>query len=150
MKPTVFLFLDFDGVLHPVSARPEARWTAVDLIAALVEEVPDTAVVVSSTYRAVMAFDRILELFPPPMRDRIVGGTPVIAVDWGDTNLPRRHREILAWLQGNGYSDARWLAVDDDAEYFAEDCQQLWLVDGVIGLTPADIEQLRHLLLRRE
>lgn len=110
MTSTVFLFLDFDGVLHPVSARPEARWTAIDLIATLVEEVSDIVVVVSSTYRAVMAFDRILELFPPAMRARIVGGTPVIAVDWGDTNLPRRHREILAWLEGNGYSDARWLS----------------------------------------
>lgn len=148
--PTVFLFLDFDGVLHPVSARPEARWTAIDLIAALVEEVTDIAVVISSTYRAVMPFDQILELFPPAMRGRIVGGTLVIAVDWGDTNLPRRHREMLAWLDGNGYTDARWIAVDDDAEYFAEGCQQLFLSDGAKGLTPANIKQLRQLLRHHE
>lgn len=143
MSKPVFVFLDFDGVLHPIWARPEARWTAVGLLTALIEEFSEIAVVVSSTYRDFMPFDHILQLFPPSMRGRIVGGTPVIAVGSGDTSLPKRHREILAWLEGNGYPDARWLAVDDDAEYFADDCWELFLVDGAEGLTSASIEQLR-------
>lgn len=142
----MFMFLDFDGVLHPISARPEARWTAVGLLAALIEEVSEIAVVVSSTYRAFMPFDQILQLFPLAMRGRIVGGTPVIAVGSGDTSLPKRHREILVWLEGNGYADSRWLAVDDDAEYFADDCRELFLVDGAEGLTSTSVEQLRQRL----
>lgn len=90
-----------------------------------------------------MQFDSILELFPSSMRERIVGGTPVIDVAWGDTRLPRRQREIYAWLLGNGHVHAKWLAVDDDPEHFEEGCHHLFLVDEAAGLTQACIEQLR-------
>lgn len=81
-------------------------------------------------------------IFPADLRDRVVGATPMIAVGAGDVRLPGRHREVLAWLSGNGASESAWIAIDDDAERYADDCRQLYLVDPSTGLTWADVDGL--------
>lgn len=143
----MFLFLDFDGVLRPVSAMPDSRWRAVDQFAALMQG-RDVGVVVSSDYRSFMPFDSILQIFPFSLRQCIVGGAPVIANDWGDQRLPRRHREVLAWMEGNGHAHSRWIAVDDDADHFAAGCAQLVQIDGTRGLDASSVEQIEASLSR--
>lgn len=88
--------------------------------------------------------DKILALFPEDRRQQIIGGTPSLAVGWGNTQIPKRHREILAWLDGNEFGDIPWIALDDDREYFDGACDELYLVDERTGLTQDDVDALSN------
>jgi len=138
----LFIFLDFDGVLHPVDARPERRWTSMYVLAEVLYRRPHVQVVVSSSHREFTSMEAMKSIFPADLRDRVVGATPMIAAGAGDLQLPGRHREVLAWLDGNGVSESAWIAIDDDSERYSDGCHQFYMVDPNFGLTWADVDGL--------
>lgn len=146
MHLSMLIFLDFDGVLHPIQASPGQRWTGMYVLADVLYRRPHIKVVVSSSHREFTTMEEIQSIFPADLRDRVIGATPMVAVGAGDVRLPGRRREILAWLNGNGLSESTWIAIDDDAERFASGCRQLYLVDSSNGLTWADVNDLCGLI----
>lgn len=138
----MFIFIDFDGVLHPVHAGPDQRWTGMYVLAEVLIRRPQVQVVISSSYREFTCLETMQSIFPADMRDRVAGATPMVVAGAGGVRLPGRHREFLAWLYGNGMSESDWIAIDDDAERFADGCRQLYLVDPSTGLTWADVDGL--------
>lgn len=140
----MLLFLDFDGVLHPLNARGKRRFCR----RLLLEEVlvadrrAETRVVISSAWRALYPVEQLRRIFCPALRPRILGCTPVI----GDDAPHARGREIRGWL-GAHARDERWLALDDDREGFAgPDHERVVFTDPAEGLTAHDAARLCRLL----
>ena len=134
------LFVDFDGVLHATGAGA-ANFSKLGLLADFLREPShlDIQVVISSTWREVQSLAKLRAHFPPDLRERIVGSTPVL--DEFDTNY-QRSEEIEAWLEEQPADT--WLALDDDHEGFpARNRANLVAVDPLTGLTPEIIGQLR-------
>jgi hypothetical protein len=65
---------------------------------------------------------------------RFIGSTPNLE---SKGHYGHRELEILEWLNDNAHK-GRWIAVDDMAEIF-DGHLNLYLVDGDIGLTDADV-----------
>ena len=142
----VYLFLDMDGVLHPVSSSLALRWSGGHRVAELLKRNPSVQIVVTSNYRWHLDLDDLRALFPAAIRDRVVGATPVVLLGDGQNKLPGRHREVLAWLSANATEAVRWLAVDDDPGHYAAQCEELYLTDGQTGLTDEDLDVLTRRL----
>ena len=123
------LFLDFDGVLHPVEGK---AFVHVPVLAAALEG-HDVQIVVTSSFRIHQPLDHILTHLGP-LGPRVVGTTPLI-----DRGKSRQH-EIDAWIAGYGVEDYRVL--DDDSRLFTEKWAPLILCDGRKGLDKYVIDLL--------
>ena len=142
----MLLFLDFDGVLHPFPMGSSDRhFSANTSLWTLLDRLPALSVVITSTWRERHTFPLLVELlvahggrrFVP----RFLGVTPVLesAVDY----VPGiRQREIEAWLLEHQAEREPYIILDDIEEYFDATCKQLYLVDGVTGLTEKDVEAI--------
>lgn len=117
----MILFLDFDGVLHPVFPLPELPEEENQFFAyaARLEEVlrgfPEVQIVISSTWRFLEPLDALRARFSPDIAARILG---TLQTDMRNSGKGVRHAEILAWLSSQGLSDQPWLALDDDPDNF--------------------------------
>lgn len=118
------LFLDFDGVLHPLglqvtpgvlrNGKPLARAVPVNLfcwvghLAELLRAHSDVVLVVHSTWRRTRTLDE-LALCLGSLRDHVVGATsPAL----------EKHASIQDWLEQHG-SVEDYLVMDDVADEFA-------------------------------
>lgn len=125
----LFLFLDFDGVLHRNADRYDSPFVYMDNFCnALRRADPQgrVEIVISSTWRNSESLEELRAHFPEDIARRIVDVTPSLA----DMDLPidgLREREIREWLQG-APADHRWLAIDDRANYFSKDCPHVLIV----------------------
>jgi hypothetical protein len=109
------LFLDFDGVLSPLSVEGTADASEVvhtplfgwlPVLAAALKPYPDVVIVVHSTWRYTHDLDELRELLGS-LGARVGGATP----------LGPRYESILWWLHLNpSFTDYRIL--DDDAKEF--------------------------------
>jgi hypothetical protein len=141
---SAILFLDFDGVLHPVGGGVK-QFSQLPLLEALLREpgFEGVRVVVSSTWREVHPLKRLQQFFPADLRERVIGVTPVL--DEYDSEH-ERYEEIRAWLDGHP-EFARWAALDDDIEGFpAHHRKRAMFTDPETGLKAGDLDGLRLLL----
>lgn len=134
----VILFLDFDGVLHPLlSSEPE--FCRLDLLWKILRACPDAKVVFSTSWREVYRPEEMVEFVTygggEDLSHRIIGRTPSIKVE---EPCDRRDLEIQSWLDVNDHSGP-WLAIDDMPELFNGGHPNLYVVNGETGLTDADI-----------
>ncbi|HCI52214.1 MAG TPA: hypothetical protein DE312_02590 [Gallionella sp.] len=141
----MILFLDFDGVLHPL-LRTEPDFCRIELLWKILRACPDVDVVFSTSWREIYSQDELLELVTHgngrEFTHRFVGATPSIFREKGALiHGPhhRRHIECRLWLTGNGQYQRPWLAVDDIAVSFPPASPTLHLVDGATGLTESDV-----------
>ena len=72
----VTIFLDFDGVLHPVGATSDRLLDKAGRLADALQEMPNTEVVISSSWAAYHSLQEIRDLLEgwPALHSRIVGG----------------------------------------------------------------------------
>ncbi|MDB5763933.1 MAG: hypothetical protein JWQ21_2928 [Herminiimonas sp.] len=129
------LFLDFDGVLHPISVlrwfemrlpletiiqRARLfRWTWI--LAELLEPYPDVRIIVHSSWR-LLKTDAELSTFLGPLSNRFTGSTPHV-----------QRWESIEWvLQQNRLSDFRIL--DDHPEEFPLQLDELIVCDSELGV----------------
>jgi hypothetical protein len=131
----MILFLDFDGVLHPMPTDTRGHFCHLLTLEQFLGKYADVQVVISSSWRETYPFnDVIVALFSPDVRSRILGMTPIV-------KLGSRHHEIQAWIEANGYT-GRWLALDDARDEFPAQCRQLIACDTKTGLDKAVLTQL--------
>ena len=140
--PTL-LFLDFDGVLHPVSRKTEL--CCLDRLHDILRACPDVQVVITSTWRDELPLAALRELIGNggEFDCRIIGGTPNLE---GEGCYGRRDLEIQRWMQNNGYTGA-WLAIDDQLELFGGEGKNVYLVEGRRGLVERDVRRVIERLL---
>ena len=139
----MILFLDFDGVLHPFPMGPSDKpFSATGPLWKILENIPEISVVITSTWRERYSFLELIEILVAHggkrFTERFLGVTPILE-STTDYVPGIRQREIESWLASNGPENASYLILDDIEEYFDSNCKNLYLVDGVTGLTENDI-----------
>lgn len=145
MTPAV-LFLDFDGVLHPVGVHAAGvPFAKVPLLEAMLREPRCAAIqiVVSSTWREAYSLTRLRSVFAPDLRARVIDVTPTL----DDYDGPyARCFEIKAWLALHPQVE-RFVALDDMLSGFpAEWHHHVVFTDGSTGLRETDLDAARKSL----
>ncbi len=109
----MFLFLDFDGVLHPqydgVPTPVGEVFCHLSLFESIMRDFPPAEIIISSTWRYQFSIEELRSKFSPDIAARIVGMTPQTEQDEREYVQARREVEILEWLAISGRSDAAWL-----------------------------------------
>jgi hypothetical protein len=141
--PTMILFLDFDGVLHPFS-RPNGPLAHLPHFERVLREFPDVDIVISSAWREVHSLEQLRAFFSEDIASRIVDVTPEL--DSMDHPFIRE-AEIRAWLRSAGREREAWVALDDIPSFFSPACRNLLLVDTDVGFNQRTEEQLRKRFL---
>lgn len=136
----MIVFLDFDGVLHPVGASVDRLFEHAEKLAAWLREQPAIQLVISSSWREIHRLDELQEMlfhFAPELKARVIGVTPLMSMVLGIEF--ERSGECRAWLVDNGHDYTAWVAIDDDKTLFdpAHERDNLVLCDPAIGLDRA-------------
>lgn len=143
------LFLDVDGVLHPVSTDysfSSRFFSHLPLLEELLREFKSVDVIISSDWRRAESVEQLQRYFSTDIRHRIIGATPQI-----DPNAAVHHRrqlEIQAWLDGNGRSEAEWVALDDWPLSFEAGFKRVVLTDPQRAFDLDSFQELRSHFLR--
>jgi hypothetical protein len=135
----MILFLDFDGVLHPLE-RPNGTLTNLPRFEQVMRDYPAVEIVVSSAWREEHSLDVLRSFFAPDIANRIIGITSIF--EFLDHSYVRQ-AEILAWLQGSDRENEEWVALDDSDWLFAPNNPNLILVDAETGFNAKAEQQLR-------
>jgi hypothetical protein len=143
------LFLDVDGVLHPVGADysfSSRFFSHLPLLEELLREFKSVDIIISSDWRRAESIEQLQRYFSADIRHRIIGATPQI-----DPNVAVHHRrqlEIQAWLDGNGRGEAEWVALDDWPLSFEAGFERVVLTDPQRAFDQDSFQELRSHFLR--
>lgn len=146
-----YLFLDFDGVLHPnryslSNYDPDRVFTSNEIfsqapvLAGLITEFP-CQIIISSSWRFNYNIDEIKEKLPKAIAKNVVGVT-------GDAYIGPypRYNEIKEYLISRNKSLYEWRALDDSKIEFPNGCNDLILCDPNTGITSKQIQELKKWL----
>ncbi len=135
------LFLDFDGVLHPISAGEDRHFCRTSLLAATLAGFEGIVqVVISSDRRGYYTLDELKAMLPAGLATYVVGVTPL--------HPGNRLEEIRAFVAMHA-PDSDWRALDDDFLSFPKGFPQLIRCDGFVGFDDECATQLRIWLTER-
>jgi hypothetical protein len=115
------LFLDIDGVFHPLRTPVAERFCCKAGFERWVRKYPDLPLVISSSWRQLYPLPVIRGKFSEDVGARIIDATPRVI----DGQPHARHREILAWMAKNRAPGTGWLALDDSVFEFLPGCKEL-------------------------
>lgn len=167
----MFLFLDFDGVLHhenvtlkrchPIArrhlkpaesrflthdgklAKGESLFEHADRLTDILAPFPHVRVVISSSWREHFRPDKLLSFLPEALALRVVGQTPVCDKYGG---VGSRLSEVLAYMDGNGLAEESWIALDDQAQLFWDDITESppgnLIITHATGITESNVKEL--------
>ncbi|MBK3779963.1 hypothetical protein G3A43_06820 [Paraburkholderia aspalathi] len=135
---THWVFVDFDGVLHPGLA---GTLCYVSRLEAFLIANPGVGVVLSTSWRQHYSLDELRMMFPVSIRARIVAVTPVLP----EGTRAQRYAEIQEWLRRFG-AGRPWAALDDDASLFPAWCDELVLCESARGIRPAHLQKVAGIL----
>lgn len=146
----MILFLDFDGVTHPVESDPEHCFSRLPLLEQFLrEEAPSWQIVISSSWREYHSWRQLLEIFSPDIRPRIMGctpldGSPSLVATWGAmASLYPREFQIRHFLAQRCLGQNDWCALDDMSGWFAPKTPNLILCNSCTGVTTDELNLLR-------
>ena len=156
--PPVYLFLDFDGVLHPEGGDVMALFIHADRLGLLLADYPEVVVVTSSSWREAYSLDALREFCGPLLGPRLHDVTPIVKLVLGGGRPPlHRFEEIARWLATptpatrspakDALARDDWIALDDTDFWFPPDCPQLIHVAEGLGLNDAQFEELEGRLI---
>lgn len=125
------IFLDFDGVLHPLNAGSTGlqHFCWLPVLARLLEPYDDVRIVVHSTWRYIHTDDELRELLET-LGHRFVGSAP---------RAPREQAIEMVLAANKGTVDNH-LALDDDAKEFSGSTVNLLLVEPHLGLSDVRVQ----------
>jgi hypothetical protein len=116
----MILFLDFDGVMHPIDQHN--LFCREEHLARVLRKFPDVEIVISSSWRLTHSLQNMQSFFLTDMRSRVIGVTPIIDIE-GSVNCGcTRFLEIQKYLADTGNQHRNWVALDDDASLFPFGC----------------------------
>lgn len=130
-----WLFLDFDGVLHPGLA---GTFIHLPLLQQFLQDHPDVGVVLTTSWRLDYSLEELRRYFVADLRARVVDVTPALL----EYTPAKRYAEIQVWLRRHG-ACRPWAALDDDASLYPPECPQLVLCNAARGLRQPQLDALR-------
>jgi hypothetical protein len=140
----VYLFLDFDGVTHPVSATGQYfREANLAAIHSSIDQL-NVDIVITSTWRLDNSLAKI-QAYLGELGKYVVGFTP-------EVNEPFLHHirqvEVELFLKQQREETMPWVAVDDTPAFYRDDAPVI-ITDGKIGFTDQDAIPLRELIISK-
>ncbi|MFZ6871913.1 HAD domain-containing protein [Undibacterium sp. Di27W] len=147
----MFLFLDFDGVLHPDPCYDKSQYfSCLPRLESVLRDFPEVQIVISSTWREKRPVSLLKSFFSVDIGTRVIGSTPF----WYD--IPdivevigyQRHAEIEGWLRQCGEPWSDWVAIDDKSHLFKPFLKNLIKTDPIIGFDEHAEKMLRLLLAK--
>lgn len=140
----MILFLDFDGVTHPVSGSPPFKDECINALSTVVSKL-DASIVITSTWRYDKTIDELRNLLGAELGERVIDITPMLDID-PFMHWPRA-REVNAWINEHYSHDKPWAAIDDEEGNYPEG--NCYITDRVTGFTNADIEPIiKHIVIK--
>ncbi len=130
----MILFLDFDGVLHPIPTDARGHFCHLPRLEEFLRKHEQVQVVVSSSWREAYPWEVIVEIFAADVQSRIIDMTPIFQIS-------NRYDEIQGWRVANRY-DGPWLALDDAVNEFPLPCGHLIECETAVGLDDAVLARL--------
>lgn len=150
------LFLDFDGVLHAADADDTNLFVHKLALENLLHKHPHVDVVFSTSWRRMHKLPELRKFFSEDLQHRFIGVTPFLKPGNTRLHLPyRRANEILEWIKRHRqeHPSREFVAVDDDATQFPDDCQWVLLCNKWLGLgcaqTFAQLDERLRVALKR-
>lgn len=146
----MIIFLDFDGVLHPVFPRHELPdkenqlFSYLPRLEGVLRDFPEFQIVIASSWRENRPWENVIKAFSPDILARIIGATPVLRSKEPPYPKHPRYEEILEFLNRNDMPTVRWVALDDDSKIYPPDCSNLILC--LDGFRDAEENMLREVL----
>lgn len=140
-----YIFLDFDGVLHPCLRSKGALFSCLPRFADFLRRNPSIQVVISSSWRKTDDFKKVRphaqlrKYFPEDLRARIVGCTPALPRTSLDEPEYQRELEVKAWLDTKKKQHVPYAILDDAHDMFSPNMPQLILCNEDIGFD-AEVE----------
>lgn len=139
----MYLFLDFDGVLH-AEFEGNPHFCKLPKLVGALDGFSDVRIVVSSAWRQTRSSEELRLLLGPIIGKQVVGATP--ALDGYEHGPYLRQKEIEFWLRANAKPWDAWVALDDMASKFMPFCKQLIACDPLTGMDDAQVALLRERL----
>lgn len=149
----LFLFLDFDGVVHPEPCTWQEAFISLPLIEAVLREFPQVEIVISSAWRLDYdspdeALQGLKPIFSEDIRHRVVDVTgPALYLSAEDMlagpGWHPREVECVTWLRKHRPVGTPWLAIDDRDFLFRPSSPNLMLLNGWLGFRAEDQDILR-------
>lgn len=139
----MILFLDFDGVLHGFTRGK--LFTCLARFEKIILDYPDIKIVFSTSWRFNQSFEKLVGYFDYRIRHQFIGVTPTVQEPWPPYVKHERHKEILKYCEDANYTGP-WVAIDDAADLFKPDLENLVVTDGNIGLDEESEKLLRAAL----
>ncbi|MEN8170511.1 MAG: HAD domain-containing protein [Pseudomonadota bacterium] len=132
----MIVFLDFDGVTHPITGSKPFCEKNINALATAMEAVSNIEVVITSTWREEHDLN-ILCHYLGKLGGLVTGITPVI----DEPFLKHvRYHEVLSYLNNSGKQSQAWLAIDDTHGFYPDTAPVLW-TNSYTGFTHNDIDR---------
>jgi len=138
------LFLDFDGVIHRLSAyvTPQGLVSAnssirlfefAPILTTLLEPYPTVEIVLSTSWVRGFGFQYARDALPVHLRNRVSDATydPESREAWAWPEIGRGI-QVMRYVEMHGLT--RWLAIDDENDGFEEDTPHFIQCDPKLGL----------------
>jgi len=139
----VFIFLDIDGVCHPLpSGGSHFRVQNMKALERALEGLP-IQIVITSTWRESKTLEELKQALGS-IGQYVLDVTPVIN-NLIDTGL--RHDEVDLYWETLGVDYVPWVAVDDMADYYRDDAP-LIITDPAVGFSNEDAIRLREWIIQ--
>jgi HAD domain in Swiss Army Knife RNA repair proteins len=133
MASIKILFLDFDGVLHPLNSKRENLFCNTHYLEKSFED-NACQIMITSNWRLTHSVDAMRKLLPQKISKFIIGATDVAtAVHY------QRFVEIQKYLSTHiDGSQVDWRALDDMPQDFPIECENLIYCDSHLGMGIAE------------
>ena len=135
-----YLFLDFDGVLHPSLCNDKDRFSNIKLLEEALSP-SNCQIIISSSWRFQFTLDQLKKVLPKTIGN-LVKDTTGEAI----TGQYARYHEIKHWLESKQKPFADWMAIDDATNEFPLDCPNLIATKSSQGITKEEIIKLKKWL----
>lgn len=140
-----YLFLDFDGVLHPY----EWDATPFELLPLLYEVIIKHKdilnIVISSSWKLSQSLEVLKTHFPDDMKDMIIGVTPDLIESRANEG---RYKEIQLFMQESNLDivNTQWIAIDDEDRLYPPYCPNLIKTSRYEGINKNSLRKIKEFL----
>jgi hypothetical protein len=148
----MILFLDFDGVLHPLDADAGQLFCCAPHLWEILRRHPELEVVFSTAWRGAHPLDelrrRVTSGGAEDLAHRFIGVTPTLP-ETAAGDYKHRRLECEAWLAANAMEGRGWVAIDDMQKLWGfGESQNVYIVSYRHGLREHDVEAVSAMVRR--